>query len=278
MTYSTLISAEDLHSQRTADWVLLDCRFSLADTAAGHAAYVAAHIPGAVYAHLDDDLSNEQPVTDRGRHRLPSPETISETFGRFGITANTQVVVYDDLGGAIASRAWWMLRYMGHDAVAVLDGGIDPWLAAEYPTETGENHNKRTKFFGVPRSEMLVTLDNLMADELPILIDSRSPARYRGEVEPIDPVAGHIPGAINYFHANNRNQDKLHLTAEELRANFAAVLGEISADNATFHCGSGVTACANILATQHAGLPMPRLYVGSWSEWCRDSDLPVATV
>ncbi len=274
--YSSLISATQLHEQQTPAWVLVDCRFSLADTAAGRAAYESAHIPGAIYAHLDDDLSSAVPLTDNGRHPLPSAEQMRETFGRFGITPTTQVVVYDNLGGAIASRLWWMLRYMAHEAVAVLDGGIDHWLAAGLLTEAGTNENKTAVFTGVPHEQMLVTLDDLMADDVPLLIDSRSPGRYRGESEPIDPVAGHIPGAVNYFHANNRDENKLHRPAAQIRAQIDAVLGDVTADNATFHCGSGVTACANILATQYIGLPMPRLYVGSWSEWCRDTDLPVA--
>lgn len=273
--YNTLIEVETLNDHlNTADWVIVDCRFSLADTSAGREAYLEAHIPGAVYAHLDNDLSGP-PLTDSGRHPLPSPDALAALFGRLGIGADTQVVAYDNAGGMIASRLWWMLRYMGHTTAAVLNGGWQTWQAAGYPTTSGAEHNTAAVFTGKPNHDQLVRLENVLDAKL--LVDSRDAPRYRGEVEPIDSIGGHIPGAVNFPFRQNLGTDGRILPPEQLRANFAPLLEGQTADEATFYCGSGVSACVNLLALNHAGLGSGRLYVGSWSEWSADENRPMIT-
>lgn len=273
--FTTLIDANTLANHvSNPDWVVVDCRFDLADTDAGRRAYEMAHIPGAVYAHLDDDLSNP-PVTDNGRHPLPAPDVLRARFGRLGITDGKQVVAYDSANGAIASRLWWLLRYMGHEAVAVLDGGWGAWQAAGLLEKRGMEKKTAVSFIGEPRSEWLVTVAEVASVSL--LVDSRQAARYRGEVEPIDPIAGHIPGAQNYFFQTNWGENGRYLLPEQLHEQFVRVLGGTKPEDAVFYCGSGVTACVNLLALAHAGMENGRLYAGSWSEWCSDPSRPVAT-
>lgn len=273
--FSTLIDLEILERNLDRDnWVIVDCRFSLEDTEAGRQAYEKAHIPGAVYGHLDDDLCGP-PLTDLGRHPLPTPEAMTALFSLMGIEAKTQVVVYDDANGAISSRLWWMLRYMGYDAAAVLNGGWQVWEEANHPVHSGVEVNSLAQFNGAPQEGWLVTLSDL--GNLPLLVDSRAPERYRGETESIDPRAGHIPGAINYFYQLNWDENDRYLPRHVLRERFEKFLGNATAEETTFHCGSGVTACANILALAYAGLGYGRLYIGSWSEWCRDPSRPAIT-
>lgn len=273
--FETFISCADLHAHLgQPNWVVVDCRFDLSAPEIGRIMYQRAHIPGAVYAHLDDDLSGP-PTTDHGRHPLPTPDALRALFSRLGIGTQTQAVVYDNVNGAFAARLWWMLRYMGHQAVAILDGGWAAWQAGNYPVAAGEEHNAASTFSGTPNPALLVTLDAVTAQ--PLLIDSRDPLRYSGEVETIDPRAGHIRGALNYPYARNWQSNGLLRPAAALRADFEALLGATDAADATFYCGSGVTACLNLAAMQHAGLPLARLYVGSWSEWSRDPDRPAAT-
>jgi thiosulfate/3-mercaptopyruvate sulfurtransferase len=270
MSYQALVDCETL-SRHLADpdWIIVDCRFDLADPEAGEREYRESHVAGAVYAHLDHDLSGP-PLTDSGRHPLPAPEALVALFSRLGIEAGKQVVVYDSAGGALAAaRVWWMLRYMGHTAVAVLDGGWQAWQAAALPTAGGIETNPPAAFEGQPQRPWLVLLDEVSEAEL--LVDVRDPARYRGEVEPIDPVAGHIPGAVNYPLQNNLGPDGRFLPPEQLRRQLKVVLGETAPEEAVFYCGSGVSACQSILAMAHAGLPPGRLYAGSWSDWIRES-------
>ncbi len=273
--YKTLIEtavlAKHLHDP---NWVIVDCRFSLADTEAGERAYQEAHIPGAVYAHLDRDLSGP-PTTDNGRHPLPTPAALTTLFGRLGIDRQKQVIAYDDTNGMIAARLWWMLRYMGHEAVAVLDGGWQAWVAASLPVRSGAETNPATLFVGSPKTEWLVRLTDV--PHVSLLIDARDPARYRGELETIDPKAGHIPGAVNYFYQENWGENGRYLPPEEIRRRLQAVIGNHQPEEVVFYCGSGVSACVNLLAMEHAGLGNGRLYVGSWSEWCRDPSRPIAT-
>lgn len=249
-------------------WVIVDCRFDLFDKAAGEKEYEAAHIPGAVYAHLERDLS--APVADNGvggRHPLPSSEAMSQLFGRYGIGPNVQVVAYDDTSGHYAARLWWMLRFMGHEAVAVLDGGWLAWLEAKLPVTTGRESVAARAFVGEPQWDRMVRREDVAA--APLLVDGRAPERYRGDIEPIDPVAGHIPGAINRPYAANWMAQGQWRPQEDLLADFLALLGDTPAEDAVFYCGSGVSACVNLVAMVHAGLPEGRLYVGSWSEWSR---------
>lgn len=272
---TTLIDAETLHARsRDPDLVIVDARFNLFDVDEGRAAYLDAHIPGAVYVHLDDDLSGP-PLTDAGRHPLPSPEALQALFSRLGIGAGSQVVAYDQRDGMVAARLWWMLRYMGHTAVAVLDGGWKAWTEAGYATAPGEESRAASVFQGSPRNDRLVTVDDVAG--APRLVDCRDPRRYRGEEEPLDPVAGHIPGALNRFHRENLDAEGRFLPAAELAQGFDALLAGTPATETVYYCGSGVTACHGLLAAIHAGLGEGRLYVGSWSEWCGDDGRPVAT-
>jgi thiosulfate/3-mercaptopyruvate sulfurtransferase len=271
--FDSIIDAREFESGRNADdWVVIDCRYDLADPGAGYLGYLQAHVPGAVYAHLHDDLSSP-PVTDHGRHPLPDPDRLVEVFSGFGIHPGTQVTVYDDSGGAIAGRLWWMLRYMGHRAVAVLDGGWQAWSELGLPAESGDARRAPARFTGTPDRRMLVRLEEVA--QLPALFDAREPARYAGATEPIDPVAGHIPGARNYHWRLNLDSSRRFLPRHRLRQQLLAAYGAAGAHTVTFYCGSGVSACHNVLAAVAAGLPMPRLYVGSWSEWCADPARPV---
>ena len=272
--YKTLINADTLAEHLDdPNWIIVDCRFSLADTAVGQQNYEAGHIPGAVYAHLDNDLSGP-PASDHGRHPLPTPERQAQLFSRLGIDEMSQVVAYDDAGGMIAARLWWMLRFMGHQNVAVLDGGWQAWQATFLPTTSGIEWNNPAQFTGRAQPKWLVTLDEV-ADQA-LLIDSRGPARYRGEVEPIDPQPGHIPGAVNLPYENQLNDSGRFRSASEMKAELTAVLGDKTGTQATFYCGSGVSACLNLLAMAHVVLGNGRLYVGSWSEWSSDPARPIA--
>ena len=274
--YQTLIDFDALH-QRLGDpaWVLIDCRFDLADPERGRKAYLESHIPGALYAHLDEDLSGP-PILCGGRHPLPTAEALSAFFSRIGIDGGKQVVAYDGAGGSLAAaRLWWLLRYLGHEAVAVLDGGWTAWREAGLPVRSGVETNPPSTFRSQPRNSWVVLADE--ASRLPLLIDSRDPARYRGEVEPIDPVAGHIPGAINHFWKWNLDANGRFLGPGQLQENFLRVFKNTAPGDVVFYCGYGVTACHNLLAVAHAGLSVPRLYAGSWSEWCSDPARPVAT-
>ncbi len=256
------------------NWVVVDCRFDLADTGAGRLAYERGHIPGAVYAHLDRDLSGP-PETDAGRHPLPAPQELVNRFRRLGIRRDSQVVAYDDVGGMIAGRLWWMLRYMGHEAVAILNGGWAAWVEAGLQVVSGQENRPPGDFAGAPRRDRLVLLDEVPAQGM--LIDARAPARYRGDEEPLDSRAGHIPGARNHFYGLNLDDTGRLRPVAELQARFGEILDTPDSGTVTVYCGSGVSACLNIAAMIHAGFPEPRLYVGSWSEWSADPGRPAAT-
>ncbi len=273
--YKTLIDCESLATHLDEpSWVIVDCRFDLADTEAGYQLYLENHIPGALYAHLDNDLSSA-PVTDCGRHPLPDVATLTKRFSQMGISNETQVVVYDHVFGAMAGRLWWMLRYMGHESVAVLDGGWQAWQSAGKPVRSGDESCQYRAFTGQANTDDLVLLDDL--ESVTCLLDARDPGRYRGEQEPIDRVPGHIPGARNRFWQQNLAENGCFLMVDELRQSLEGTLGDTAVSDLVCYCGSGVTACHNILAMVHAGFEQPRLYVGSWSEWCSDAGRPVAT-
>jgi thiosulfate/3-mercaptopyruvate sulfurtransferase len=260
------------------DWAVVDCRFLLEDVEWSERAYRAAHIPGAVYAHLDRDLSGEKTGTN-GRHPLPDPERLAACLGRFGIDGNTQVVAYDQDNGSRASRLWWLVRWLGHDAVALLDGGFAAWQAESRPTRPDEESRPPRRFREHVREDMVADVAAVTAaagrDDWR-LIDARAPERFRGEVEPIDPVAGHVPGAINRFYTANLDASGRFHTPDELRRQWLETLGGIEASRVICYCGSGVTAAQNLLALEHAGLEGAKLYVGSWSEWSADPARPVA--
>lgn len=277
--FKTLISPNQLVNHlEDLDWAVVDCRFYLEDPEQGHRAYQQNHIPGAVYAHLDHDLSGEVIQGVTGRHPLPSVKEISNKFSTWGIDQNTQVVAYDDKGGMIAARLWWMLRWMGHSAVAVLDGGWQAWLELGCPTKSGIETRERREFRPYPDPERIAVTNQVTAmvrKPGSKLIDSRSPERFRGESEPYDPVPGHIPGAVNAPHTETVDSRGYFLSPEKLRGHFERVLGETPSEEAVFYCGSGVTAARNILALVHAGMDESMLYVGSWSEWIQDPKRPV---
>lgn len=270
--WTTLISAGEL-ARHAGDpnWAVLDCRFALADTERGERDYLQAHIPGAVYAHLDRDLSGFVISGVTGRHPLPPVEKAVQAFSRMGIDHHTQVVAYDDVGGALAAvRAWWMLRWLGHEAAAVLDGGWQSWQGGGYPTRSGQETRPPTQFNPYVREGMFVTagdVERLRQDPDWKLVDVRAPERYRGEVEPIDRVAGHIPGAVNQPYQENLNPDLTFRSPQELKVHYNQVLKDTPAERTVFYCGSGVTSIHSVLAVMHAGLGEPKLYPGSWSEW-----------
>ena len=280
MAYHTLISADSLQQHlNDAQWRIVDCRFNLKDPGEGLALYQMDHIPHAVYAHLDHDLSS--PVTaNSGRHPLPDVNQFKEKLGNWGITKDTQVIVYDDAAGSYAARLWWMLRWLGHDSVAVLDGGFSFWKQQGLPVTSDIPQFSRTTYIGEPNLEMLIDSDDLqekLAQSQSLLIDVRDPVRYQGIEEPIDKVAGHIPGSINIPWKNNIAENGLYLPKAQLHDEYMKVLHDTPIDNTVFMCGSGVTACHSLLALEHIGISGIKLYPGSWSAWITDPARPVET-
>lgn len=276
--FNTLISTHDLAEHLdNPNWVLIDCRFDLADKDWGAEEYAQLHIPGAVYAHLEKDICGLISPKS-GRHPLPDPQLFITAMQRLGICNNSQVVVYDATGGGMAGRLWWQLKYYGHEKVALLNGGLPTWLAEGRDTKDGIETNSAGDFTGKPDRNMMVTTDEvkaMMGSKTNAIIDARSPERFRGEVEPIDTVAGRIPGAVNCFYNNNLDKTGQFLPAETLRMAFEALLNGVKAQDAVAYCGSGTTACHNLVAMAYAGMQMLRLYVGSWSEWIRDPGNPI---
>jgi thiosulfate/3-mercaptopyruvate sulfurtransferase len=278
--FKTLIAPSQL-APHLADesWVVVDCRFDLADPSKGEQLYLESHIPGARYAHLDRDLSGEK-TGQNGRHPLPTVAEMRERFGALGIAPGRQVVVYDADSGMYASRLWWMLRFMGHDAVAVLDGGLARWVREGHPTRPGSEDWRAVTFVGAPRESWRLDAQAVqqgLGDPKRLLVDARAEARYRRDNEPLDKKAGHIPGASNSFFQHNLTDEKTFKPAEALRAYWLDVLHDTPPDHVVMYCGSGVTACHNLLALEHAGLPGAKLYPGSWSEWSSHPDRPTET-
>ncbi len=279
MTYTTLISTGQLLKQlNDRDWAIIDCRFNLADTEAGFKAYRSGHLPNAFYAHLDMDLSGRT-ADYTGRHPLPNVTAFVQKLGAWGITHQTQVVVYDDASGAFAARLWWLLRYLGHDKVAVLDGGIKAWHKLGLPVTTALPHGQPAVYRPYINEDLVLTamdVQNGLARKNLCLIDARAPERFRGEQEPIDPVAGHIPGAVNRPFQFNLDSNGLFLPPGKLQEQFITLIQEQKPEQVAHMCGSGVTACHNLLAMESAGLTGSKLYAGSWSEWIRNPNRPVA--
>ena len=276
---TTLISTAEL-AARLADpaIAIVDVRHDLGQPDSwGEGEYRRAHLPSARFAHLDRDLSAPKSGTN-GRHPLPSPETCAAVFGRLGIDGSRQVVAYDQGPGSYAARLWWMLRWLGHDAVAVLDGGYAAWTREGRPVTADVPAIRATPFVARPRESKVdaATVAASLASRSPLLIDARGRERFRGDVEPIDKVAGHIPGSINRPYTENLTADGTFKPAGELRADFAALIEGRDPTAIVHTCGSGVTACHNLLAMEHAGLRGARLYPGSWSEWSADPARPIA--
>jgi thiosulfate/3-mercaptopyruvate sulfurtransferase len=280
--YKTLISAKELAERlRNTDWVIIDCRFTLIDTEQGRRDYNVAHIQGALYAHLDEDLCGKIIPGKTGRHPLPPIEDLVNTFSKWGIDSQVQVVAYDDNGGAMAAaRLWWLLHWLGHEAVAVLDGGWSLWRDQDYPMGIGTEIKNSRKFIPDLRKELNVSTKDVLReikDQGSLILDSRAIERYRGEIEPIDPVAGHIPTAKPAPYQDNLDSKGKFLQPEILRRRFKDIMGAVPAKSTIFYCGSGVTAAQNVLAVAYAGLGDAKLYAGSWSEWITDPRHPVAT-
>jgi len=271
--------AELISHLQDSHWVVFDCRHDLADPQKGAAAYRAGHIPGAFFAPVDSSLSGAMTSTN-GRHPLPRAGDFAAFLERHGVTAATQIVAYDDVGGQYAARLWWLARWVGLTRVAVLDGGIPKWVANGYALETsvpelrsgGQVTPQPNAAAGVDAAEVLARVHSGQG----MIIDARAAERYRGEVEPIDRVAGRIPTARNRFFKANLNSDLTMRPARELREEFEQLLGAMPPSDVVHQCGSGVTACANLLAMEHAGLVGSKLYVGSWSEWISDPTRPIA--
>jgi thiosulfate/3-mercaptopyruvate sulfurtransferase len=274
----TLVTPEQLATQLES-WVVIDCRFSLADTSYGRRVYTDGHISGARYAHLDDDLSSPKTATT-GRHPLPDLAAFCAKLGAWGITPDTQVVVYDDSFGSMAVRLWWLLRGLGHQKVALLDGNFPKWTREKRPVDTAEPVVVAAVYPIPAKVEWGVdaaVVEAMRTSPVHRLIDARPEMRFSGEIEKVDPVPGHIPGAINWVFEENLDLDGTYLPAGELREQYETLLAGVSPENVVHTCGSGVTACHNVLAMEIAGLSGSRLYPGSWSEWITDPTRPVAT-
>ena len=280
MFISTLVATEDLAAHLDdPNWVVLDCRFTLTDPEAGRQAYFKDHIPGAHYVHLDLDMAS--PITQAtGRHPLPDMDRLATRLSAWGVGVNKQVVVYDDSYGAMAVRMWWMLRWLGHPGAALLDGGYPKWRKEQRPLTAERSQPGKAQFVCLPEPSQIAQLDEVLRASQTgdaLIIDARPDRRFSGDYEPLDPVAGHIPGSVNWPFDENLDIDGTFLPPEALRENYQTLLHGRAPWQIIHSCGSGVTACHNLLAMEVAGLSGSRLYPGSWSEWIRDPARPVAT-
>ena len=266
--------AQHLHDP---DWAVLDCRHDLANPGHGKADYLKSHVPGARFLHLDEDLS--APVTGKnGRHPLPDPDSLIEKLGKAGIDSRKQVVAYDAQGGLFAARLWWLLRWLGHLPVAVLDGGWNKWTAEGRPQSSEVPQPPRTQFAGKTGGNWVDAqfLLSHLGEASMVMLDARAPDRFRGQNETLDPVGGRIPGARNRYFRDNLDTGGCFKPASVLRSEFGTALGGADPERVVHYCGSGVSAAHNLLAMEFAGMRGGRLYPGSWSEWCADASRPVA--
>ena len=282
MSLARLLTAQQLAERlSTPDLRILDCRFALDNPAVGRSRYVEGHIPGARFADLEQDLSGPVVKGATGRHPLPDPARLQERLREWGVNQDSTVLLYDDGPGAFAARAWWLLAWLGkRDGVYLLDGGFQAWQAASLPVTTQIDEPARGNFTARPDASLVLDADSLsrrLRDPALTLIDARALPRFRGEVEPLDPVAGHIPGACCAPFTDNLGADGRFLPPVQLRQRFERLLAGRSPDQLVAYCGSGVTACHNLFAMSLAGLPLAPLYAGSWSEWITDPARPVAT-
>ncbi len=275
--FTTLISADQLFSLK--NFVIFDCRFDLQNLKAGYEAYRMEHIPKAFYLDLEHDLCGTKTGVN-GRHPLPECQMLADKLRNLGVLNTTQVIAYDAQGGVFAARLWWLLRWLGHEAVAILDGGIQAWTTAGYPLTAELADASPPGIFSIRTSlQSSVTVKDVVVNlesKAQLLIDARSPDRFRGENEALDPIAGHIPNAINRFFKDNLRENGHFKSAQHLRDEWILRLVKIHAEHTIHYCGSGVTACHNLLALEIAGLKDAKLYAGSWSEWCADLSLPIA--
>jgi thiosulfate/3-mercaptopyruvate sulfurtransferase len=280
MAFTSLISVSELNLHlHDPEWVVVDCRFSLDNSERGRRDYLSSHIPGAVYAHIEKDLSGKRIPGETGRHPLPDITAFTRAVSSWGIDSGTQVVVYDDSAGFMAVRLWWMLNWLGHPRVALLDGGWASWVRAGMPTRSGLEHNPPRRFEPHETPDAFARTDQVQHctnNPSYVILDARAAPRYRGEVEPIDPVAGHIPGAVSAPCEENVSPDGTFLPAEILRARYEKLVNSVPIENVICYCGSGITAAHNLFALAYSGLGMGSLYAGSWSEWIADSSRPIA--
>ena len=281
MPHSTLFDAAAASDHlKDPGWVFIDCRFDIRNSARGRQDYRASHIRGAVYADLDQDLSGSIVPGRTGRHPLPDPESIVRIFSGWGIGPETQVIAYDEFSGAMAAaRLWWLLRWAGHDAAAVLDGGFKAWTASGLPCGSGDESRRTAGFVAAFRSELVVDAQqvlSVLSDPGWVVLDARAADRYRGENESMDPVAGHIAGAVSAPYASALEANGAFKPKAELVRLYRAAMGGRDAEHTIVYCGSGVTAAHSVLSCMHAGMGMPRLYPGSWSEWITDTGRPTA--
>lgn len=276
--YQTFISPEELNKIiNNENLVIIDCRFDLLQPDWGKQDYLQCHIPTAVYADLDKHLSRKVTI-ETGRHPLPEPEKFFEKCSNWGIDEKKQVVVYDTTSGSFAARLWWLLKYYDHKNVAILDGGFSKWKNLGYPTEVGNVTNRPAKFHGNANNDMLVTteeMEKIISDPNYSIIDARSMERYLGIQEPIDTIAGRIPNSLNFFHQNNLNDQGMLLSDEILEEKYKNLLKNKENTKKVVYCGSGVTSCLNVAVMQHLGIEPVKLYVGSWSEWIRNTNHPM---
>jgi len=279
MAFQNILSAAELNKNLdNPDWAVMDCRFDFDKPESGYQEYLAGHIPGSLYINLNQDLSSEILPGKTGRHPLPDKNVLADRFSSWGIDSSTKVVIYDSNNGGLAARMWWLLRWLGHENVSVLDGGWPAWDIENYPVETEELAREPRVFFPEEHSQYVVDaniIEEIRLDPEYLLVDSRAAERYWGINESIDPVAGHIPGAMTAPYAGNLDDEGYFLKTEQLKERFDNLLGGIPAENVVFYCGSGVTAGHNIVAMIEAGYEMPKLYPGSWSEWITDPSRPI---
>ena len=280
MIFNTIVSVDELvYHLDDPGWVIVDSRFKLADPNQGRFDYETAHISGAEYAHLNEDLSGPIVRGVTGRHPLPQVQKAAKFFSRLGIDSSVQVVAYDDMGGALAAgRVWWLLRWLGHQAVAILDGGWQNWMKKGFSVRNGNETRKECKFIPHLRNDLIVTteqVDVIRRNPHYRLLDSRSEDRFRGENEVIDPIPGHIPGAVSAAYTGNLNTDGTLRSNELLASRYQKIIGDVPIENVVCYCGSGVTAAHDILAMMVAGMGEARLYAGSYSEWITDPKRPV---
>jgi thiosulfate/3-mercaptopyruvate sulfurtransferase len=279
MAFQTILSAAELKKNLdNPDWAIMDCRFDFQEPELGYEEYLTGHIPGSLYIHLDRDLSGEILPGKTGRHPLPEINVFCNRLSSWGIDSSTQVVVYDNNNGGLAARLWWLVRWLGHNNIAILDGGWPAWDIEDFPVETVESTRKLREFIPKENPQYLVDaefVEKIRLDPDFLLVDSRAAERYWGINETTDPIAGHIPGAVTAPFEGNLDDQGFFLKAEQLKERFEILLEGIPAENVVFYCGSGVTASHNIVAMIEAGYEMPKLYPGSWSEWITDPTRPI---
>jgi thiosulfate/3-mercaptopyruvate sulfurtransferase len=281
MSYKTIISAKDLiKNVNNDDFIIFDCRCDISDSSYGIEAYNEGHIENSIFIDIDHDLASEK-TSDSGRHPLPDPRLFSEKLSQWGMSNNKQAVVYDDAGGAFAGRMWWILKWLGHSNVAVLDGALGAWMSIGGKLTSKPTIFERAVFEPNPNDNMYVSIKDVEDAQYKmnkLIIDARSRERYLGIKDPVDPIAGHIPGAVSHPLGMNLDKNGHFKSPEELRHNFNKIIGDTVSSDIISMCGSGITACHNILALEICGIKDVTLFVGSWSEWITDKSRPVAKI